>query len=135
MGSGPGAIRDIAGNLLDGAANGLPGSSYVAAFGQGTSLQYIDNTGNQVSLKLSGPGYLEDILNSSNQGQLLTVVGEVPGRTALSGSVKKTRGSSGQTNLGMIQGLGNFGNVKVSLTSPPFMVKQYPFQRNGRGTF
>jgi uncharacterized repeat protein (TIGR01451 family) len=133
MGTGPAAIRDIAGTLLDGGSNGLPGSNYVAAFAQGTSLQYVDGSGNQVSLKLGGAGYLEDILNSANQGQCLTVVGEVRGRTSLSGSVKKARGSNGRTQLGVIMGLGNWGDVKVSLTSPPFMVRQYPFQRNGRG--
>ena len=44
--------------------------------------------------------------------------GEVPHRTALSGTVKKRKRSSGTTNLGMIRGLGNFGNVRVSLNSP-----------------
>jgi len=133
MGTGATAIRDIAGNLLDGAANGLTGSNYVAYFGQGTSLQYVDNSGNQVSLKLSGPGYLQDVLDSSSQGQVLTIIGEVPRRTTLSGSVRKSRGSSGRTNLGIIQGLGNFGDVRVSLKSPPFVVRQYPFQRSGKG--
>jgi hypothetical protein len=37
------------------------------------------------------------------------------------------------TYLGTIQGLGNFGDVKVLLTSPPFLVKTYPFQRHGKG--
>jgi hypothetical protein len=133
LGTGVAAIRDIAGNLLAGAANGAAGSNFVACFGQGTALQYVDNAGNQVSLKLKGPGYLEDVLNASSQGQVLTIVGEAPHRTVLSGSVRKTRGSSGRTNLGIIQGLGNFGDVRVNLTSPPFMVRQYPFQRGGKG--
>ena len=132
MGTGATAIRDLAGNLLDGAANGLPGSNYVASFGQGTKLQYVDNSGNKVSLKLTGPGYMEEVLYQG-QGQMLTIMGEVPHRTTLSGTLKKTKRSSGSTNLGMILGLGSFGDVRVSLKSPPFLVKQYPFQQKGRG--
>jgi hypothetical protein len=132
MGTGMAAIRDLAGNLLDGASNSLPGSNYVASFGQGTKLQYVDSSGNKVTLKLSGPGYLEEVLYEG-QGQTLTVMGEIPHRTKLSGTLKKTKRSSGSTNLGAILGLGNFGNVRVSLKSPPFLVKQYPFQQKGRG--
>ena len=132
LGTGMNAIRDLAGNLLQGASNGPPGSNYVASFGQGTKLQYVDSSGNKVTLKLSGPGYLEEVLYEG-QGQTLTVMGEVPHRTKLSGTLKKTKRSSGSTNLGAILGLGNFGDVRVSLKSPPFLVKQYPFQQKGRG--
>ncbi len=31
------------------------------------------------------------------------------------------------TSLGAIQGLGQFGAIRVKLTSPPFRVRQYPF--------
>ena len=132
MGTGTAAIRDLAGNLLEGAPNGLPGSNYVASFGQGTKLKYVDSNGNKVSLKLSGPGYMEEVL-WQGQGQALTVMGERPHRTSLSGTVKKTKRSTGSTNLGAILGLGNFGDVRVSLKTPPFLVKQYPFQQKGRG--
>ena len=65
---------------------------------------------------------------------VLTIIGEVPHRTSLSGSLRRTRGSSGRTNLGTINGLGNFGDVRISLRSPTFLVNQYPFQQKGRGT-
>ena len=132
VGTGQAAIRDIAGNLLDGMANGRQGSSYVALFGQGTELNYADQTGNKVSLKLSGGGYLQDVIYQG-EGQTLTVVGERRGKTVLSGTVRKTKRSSGVTNLGEIRGLGNFGDVRVTLKTPPFLVKQYPFSQNGHG--
>ena len=134
MGTGVTAIRDLAGNLLAGTANGPAGTNYVASFGQGSKLSYVDNTGNQVSLRLAGPGYMQDILDSTGQGAVLTIIGEVPHRTILSGSLRRTRGSSGRTNLGTINGLGNFGDVRISLRSPTFLVNQYPFQQKGRGT-
>ncbi|MGZ3390665.1 MAG: hypothetical protein ACXWO1_06140 [Isosphaeraceae bacterium] len=31
------------------------------------------------------------------------------------------------TTLGSIEGLGNFGDIRVKLTSPPFLVREYPF--------
>jgi hypothetical protein len=92
----------------------------------------VDNSGNQVTVKLTGPGYLEDVLDSTGQGVVLTVIGEVPHRTSLSGSVRKVRGKSGRTNIGAIKGLGKFGDVRVSLRSPTFLVNQYPFQQKGR---
>ncbi len=67
------------------ASNGLPGSNYVASFGQGTKLQYVDQTGNKVSLKLSGGGYLQDVLYQG-EGQTLTIIGEKPHRSVLSGT-------------------------------------------------
>ncbi len=39
----------------------------------------------------------------------------------------------GQRISAMIRGLGNFGDVRVTLKTPPFLVKQYPFMQNGRG--
>ena len=132
-GTGATAIRDLAGNVLDGNSSGLPGSNYTAYFGQGTRLHYVDNTGNKVSLKLNGPGYLMDVLDAQSVGQTLTVMGAASHRTRLSGTIRKTRRSSGSTNLGTIQGLGNFGDVRVSLRSPPFLVKLYPFSQRGRG--
>jgi hypothetical protein len=133
VGTGPTAVRDIAGNILDGNGNGSAGSNYVASFAVGNKLQYVDSSGNRVTLKLSGPGYLEQIRNARGDGELLEIVGEVPHRTALSGTIHKVKRSSGRTMLGEVTGMGNFGDVRVLLTSPPFMVTQYPFQRKGKG--
>lgn len=140
VGSGSNAIRDIAGNLLDGAGNGQAGSSYQASFAQGTKLNYIDSSGHKVSLKLAGSGYLEQVRDASGDGVLLNLVGIKPHHSTLSGTVKKPvvhavrKNRAGQsTELGVIEGLGNFGDVKVLLTSPPFFVTSYPFQRHGKG--
>ena len=90
VGSGQTAIRDVAGNLLAGAANLLPGSNYDASFAQGKRLNYVDNAGNQVTLKLAGAGYLEQIRDASGEGVLLDLIGAVPNRSTLSGSVHAT---------------------------------------------
>jgi hypothetical protein len=49
------------------------------------------------------------------------------------GKVRKSRPKGGTTNLGTLTGFGNFGDVRVMLTQPPFIVTQYPFQRKGHG--
>ena len=81
-----------------------------------------------MSLKITGGGIIDDLLSGSGQGVKLSVVGEVPHHTVLSGSVRKVRGGTGQAYLGYtIWGLGNFGDVRVKMYSPPFQVSQYPF--------
>ena len=59
---------------------------------------------------------------------MLTLEGGVPHKTVLSGTVPEIKGKgSGVTTLGAIAGLGKFGDIRVKLSSPPFMVRQYPF--------
>jgi len=59
---------------------------------------------------------------------VLTLEGGIPHKTVLSGTVARTKGKgSGVTTLGSIEGLGNFGDIRVKLTSPPFLVREYPF--------
>jgi uncharacterized repeat protein (TIGR01451 family) len=132
VGTGASALRDIADNVLDGAGNGVPGSDYSATFAQGTRLKYVDNERNTVTLSISGPGYLRQILDSNGDGVLLNLVGMVPHRTTLKGHIKARKGGSGQTQIGTITGLGQFGDVRVLLKSPPFRVTQLPFQRRGK---
>jgi hypothetical protein len=140
VGSGPSAIRDIGGNLLDGAGNGDPGSNYQASFAQGTQLKYVDSSGNKVSLKLTGSGYIEQVRDAAGDGVVLGLVGVKAHHATLSGTVNapvsraaRTTKAAHSTQLGTIEGLGNFGDVKVLLKSPPFYVKSYPFQRHGKG--
>ncbi len=132
VGTGPSALRDIAGNLLDGVGNGVPGSDYMATFAQGNRLKYVDSRGNTVTLAVQGPGYLQQILDRNGNGIVLDLVGMVPHRTTLSGRIRARRRGSGQTELGTINGLGQFGDVRVLLKAPPFHVNQLPFQRRGR---
>jgi len=111
------------------AGNGsTAGTSYTAMLARGTSLKYDTPAGDQVSLRITGGGIIDDLLSGSGQGIKLSVVGEVPHHTVLSGSVRKARGGTGQAYLGAtIWGLGNFGDVRVKLASPPFQIGQYPF--------
>jgi uncharacterized repeat protein (TIGR01451 family) len=123
----PGGVEDVGANML--AGNGTTaGTSYTAMLARGTSLKYSTPAGDQVSLRITGGGFIDDLLSGSGQGIKLSVVGEVPHHTVLSGTVRKVRGGTGQAYLGQtIWGLGSFGDVRVLMSSPPFFVGAYPF--------
>jgi len=127
-GMGVAPILDLAGNPLAGAGAGMTGTNYVALIGQGTTLKYFDQTGNLVTLEVTRGGYLDEIRDPTGNGLVLTLEGGIPHKTVLSGTVARTKGiGSGVTTLGSIEGLGNFGDIRVKLTSPPFLVREYPF--------
>jgi uncharacterized repeat protein (TIGR01451 family) len=126
VGTGPGALLDLAGNPLAGA--GPAGSNYVVLIGQGTTLRYNDSQGNNVTLRVTGGGYLDLIRSATGDAQVVQLVGAVAHRTTLSGTVTRPGSRArGVTTVGSITGLGQFGDVRVSLKSPPFLVRQYPF--------
>jgi hypothetical protein len=123
----PAGVTDLEHDML--AGNGsTPGTGYAAMLGQGTRLEYTTQAGDQVKLRLKGGGFLDDLLSSSGRGIQLSVVGAVPHRTVLSGTVRNVRGGVAQAYLGpAISGLGSFGDVRVELATPPFQIGQYPF--------
>ena len=126
-GGTPGGVEDLGDNMLAGDGS-TAGTSYTAMLARGTSLKYYTPAGDQVSLKITGGGIIDDLLSGSGQGVKLSVVGEVPHHTVLSGRVRKVRGGTGQAYLGStIWGLGKFGDVRVKMSSPPFQIGQYPF--------
>ena len=127
LASAPSGIEDVGGNML--AGNGsTAGTNFTAMLAQGTSLRYYNPAGQQVNLKITGGGFLEDWVSGTGQGIQLAVAGEIPHHTVLSGSVKKAKGGNGQAYLGYtLWGLGKFGDVRVKLRSPTFQITQYPF--------
>jgi uncharacterized repeat protein (TIGR01451 family) len=126
-GSTPAGVEDVGQNMLAGSGNSA-GTDFTALLARGTSLKYNSPAGGQVSLQIKGGGFIDDLLSGSGQGIKLSVVGEVPGHTVLSGKVRTVRGGTGQVYLGRtIWGLGNFGDVLVKLASPHFQIGQYPF--------
>ncbi|MDR3621387.1 MAG: Calx-beta domain-containing protein [Paludisphaera borealis] len=122
VGTGPSAITDLAGNPLGG------GVDYASLFARGASLNYTDSTGNLVSFQVTGGGFLDVTRNVAGDAQVVTLQQGAPGYSVLSGSVARQYGrGSGVTAVGAIEGLGAFGQIRVNLKSPPFLVKNYPF--------
>jgi hypothetical protein len=90
------------GVLLAG-SNGVAGTPFVATVGAGTRLAYSDASGNVVSLRLNRGGFM--VLSQAPDGdvQQLELVGTVPNKSTLTGSVLHGR-RAGRTKLPPITG-------------------------------
>ncbi len=122
----PGGVEDLGGNMLSGNGS-TAGTDYNVELARGTNLHYYTPSGDQVSLKITGGGIIDDLLSGTGQGIKLSVVNEVPHHTVLSGTLKRSRTGIGEAYLGYtLYGLGNFGDVRVKLHSPTFQVTNYP---------
>jgi hypothetical protein len=127
-GSGVAPILDLAGNPLAGAGPTAAGTNYVTLIGQGTTIKYTDSTGDLVTFKVTGGGFLDLTRNASGEGLILTLEGGVAHKTVISGTVARAKGrGAGTTTLQTIEGLGQFGGIRVKLSSPPFKIHEYPF--------
>jgi uncharacterized repeat protein (TIGR01451 family) len=125
-------ITDIVGNVL--AGNGsAQGTDDVLYFASGGNLTYVDGGGNQVSFRIAGGGALNLTRFANGNGNNLQIVNEVPHRTRVQGRVRRVGrvGGSGVTSLSSITGLGNFGDVRVQMSTPPFFVAQPSFAASG----
>ncbi len=119
------ALTDLSGNVLYGSSG--PNSNYDVVYGRGTALRYVDSHQNAVSINISGGGSLEIFRGSTGDAATVTILGAVPGKSKLTGSVSKlTRKASGHTTIGALIGLGSFGQVKSNLTTPGFYVIDAP---------
>jgi hypothetical protein len=113
------AAHNVYGQNLDGAGTGVAGTPYVASFGAGRNLTYIDRNGNRVHLVLKGPGIIHLTRTPDGQGETLSVLGATA-KTKLTGSVRHTRfGGAGTTTLAEITGL---DQAKVTLNGVQFVV-------------
>ncbi len=119
------ALTDASGNVLSGDAG--PGSNFTFTYGRGTNFRYIDSQNNAVTITLTGPGSLAITRGGNGDASLVALSGIVARKTRLLGGVKKiNRASTGQTTIGAITGLGRFGDVYSTLTTPGFYVISPP---------
>jgi uncharacterized repeat protein (TIGR01451 family) len=134
-GSSSTGVTDVFGNLLNfNGLTGTPSSNFVSTFARGSNLTYGDSGNNSVNLRLTGGGVIDLFRAANGDGQVVRLIGTVPGRSTLSGSVRKlSLRSSGVTTLTTIQGLEAFGAVRSRLRTPPFQVSQQhlPAPQNG----
>ena len=123
VGTGPNAVRDLAGNPLNSTLGTTPGSDVVETFARGTMLNYADENGAWVTLRVRGGGVVDLNRDASGHVTRLQLLGVVPGRTSLLGTVHK----GAVTTIGSILGMGRFGTVRRNLNIPPFKVTNVPY--------
>jgi hypothetical protein len=121
-----GGLMGANGNLIDGNGDGVAGGSYSSFIGRGTSLTYIDASGNQVALSISNVsrgGGMEVTRTADGQGDRLSLFGIVKRRTLLVGTVRPVRfGATGGTTFNTMDGVGSFGDIRTRMTTPPITV-------------
>jgi hypothetical protein len=111
-------LTDTSGGVLAG-SSGVPGTPYIVTFGAGRRLTYLDSQSNTVTLQLRRGGIISFFQAPSGAVQQVGLIGAVPGRSTLSGSVKRGRGGTGRTSLPPITGA---GGVRIQLKARPFVV-------------
>ncbi|HZZ41332.1 MAG TPA: Calx-beta domain-containing protein [Tepidisphaeraceae bacterium] len=99
--AGKGTITDLAGNRLDGDANGTPTGSFVGYFGYGKTLTYTDVDNDLVTFTLKGPGQLK--LTSLQNAITLDVLSPQDEASTLVGSIKKAKGGNGKAVLALLR--------------------------------
>jgi hypothetical protein len=85
--NGTASVQDAAGNILDGDEDGDSGGDFQGGFIVGNKINYIDNDGDKVSLKLKGPGEMQIWLTPAAGARRLRFVGTTAANTVLSGKV------------------------------------------------
>ncbi|SIN94835.1 conserved repeat domain-containing protein [Singulisphaera sp. GP187] len=119
-------IRDIVGNLLVSGPGAIATNQFGAYLVRGTSLQYLDSQQTVVSIGVTGGGLLDLTRYANGDGERLQVLNPIPQRTVLTGRV---RGGANATSFASITGLGAFGAVRVTMSSPTILVGHMPFNR------
>jgi hypothetical protein len=93
----------------------------VVTFGAGKHLTYTDSQSNIVTLQLQLGGQMALFQDAGGEVQQLGLIGVVPHRSTLTGSVKRRHGGSGRTTLPPITGA---GGVHIKLKGRPFAVSR-----------
>jgi hypothetical protein len=96
---GASSLTDLAGNVLDGNADGNPGDSFSTIVGLGTRLSLLDEDGDVVSFRLTGPGTMQLRLAATGVAESLRLI-NTTSASLVSGSVRRARsGGDGRYTL------------------------------------
>ena len=122
-------LTDVFGGLLEG-SSGVPGTPYCRDLRRRQRLIYADAQGNVVTLKLRRGGIMTLFQSPSGAVEQLELIGAVPNRSALTGSVKPGPGGTGRTTLPPITG----AERRAHQVQGPSVRRGPVAARPGRGT-
>ncbi len=112
-----GGVTTTSDQPIDGDNDQTPAGDFYGLVGLGTSFRFTDNSGDTASIKLSKGGDVQLWRELNGDIDALGVVG-TSGKSVLSGSVRRAKGSSGQVVLALTSGLSGVVN-KLSPSSFP----------------
>jgi hypothetical protein len=133
-----GGVTDVAGNLIDGDANGRAGGDAGQRFAvfSGTTITLTDRDGDRATLTLANGGRLDGIapVKSRNRGQRTQfwIVDPIPLRSTLSGTVTKSTRGDGIIVVSEIIGLDKKEFTPL-LSNTSFRVNTLTFSSNATG--
>jgi hypothetical protein len=118
---GTGELRGANGVLFDGDNDDTPGGDFYGLFARGKSLGFNDLAGDIARVGVVGGGEVQLWRELDGDVDQLTVIGAVQGQSALTGSVRPAKGSSGLVVIPSLQGM-----TGVTNDLPPSFVSQAP---------
>ena len=111
-GSHAGAITDVAGNpLYSSISTAAPGSDYLLSVARGTNLQFTDENGTAIHLKLTGPGVVDIDQTTTGLVGRVQIIGTTS-KSTLAGSASRS------TDLEAVGLLGRFKKTLSNLSRP-----------------
>ncbi len=138
-----GGIADVAGNLLDGKRNGIPGRNAVQTFKvfSGTTVKVTDSDGDVATLSIEDVGLTQQsqidgirpLDGPSTQLTQFWILDPIALRTTLTGSVTKSTKGDGIIVIAEIIGLDKKEFTPL-LTNPSFRVNTLTFSSSATGT-
>ena len=115
-GAGANAIKDVAGNPLDGGIDAV----WKWVKRQGKQISYTDSDGDHVSITLHGPGTLYAFVRRFGGGDPALFVASTKPNSVITGIVHRARTGNGSAAIGEIQGLEGVHNNL--LNNPSFII-------------
>lgn len=132
-----GGVADVAGNLIDGNANGKPGGDALQLFKvfSGTTLTFADRDGDAVTLQLTGGGQLDGVRpigGPATQHTQFWILDPIALQTSINGTVAKSPRGNGLVVIAEIIGLDKKEFTPL-ITNPSFRVNTLTFSSNATG--
>lgn len=133
-----GGVTDVAGNILDGNANGKPGGDALQLFKvfSGTTVTFTDRDGDVATLNIAGGGQIDGVRPIGGPATQLTqfwILDPIALRSTLSGTVTTTtKRGDGIVVIAEIIGLDKKEFTPL-LTNPSFRVNTLTFSSNATG--
>jgi len=101
-GTGTHVVKDLAGNVLNGGADGVIRWSYHV----GKQVTYRDNDGDVVTLTLRGRGRIYTFIRKAGDPDPTVFVDGATAASTLTGTVRRGRNSDGAANIAELEGAG-----------------------------
>jgi hypothetical protein len=127
-GTGPDAIKQADGQVIDGDGNGKAGGDLNLRYKSraGKSFNFKELDGDSARLRVTGPGNLFYFLPIRGRSSPSVFLRDTDTTTILSGTVKQGKRGNGTVNIAQVTDNDDLVTGQVTLADPPFLVRALP---------